>query len=307
MKARKGRIALLFVAAVAFAYGRAVAGTVYVGDIFSGVGLYSSSGSAINSSLVAESSPLPGNYGIALDATGNLYVASDNGSAQGNIAKYGGDGTVINPNLISVPGLTELTGLAVAGNDLFVADNNTGTIREYTTSGATVNSNLVSGLSSLEFIADDGNGNLYAVYGGQFSSVAQFAISNGQVISSNYALIANIYSATGIALDGQGHIFVAWNGRVGEYNTDGTTVNSSLLSAINPRGLAADGNDLYVAAGSVGEYTISNGAVTSSNPSFISSTDPVSVAINPAPEPTAMGLFALLALPLIRRRQSDVG
>jgi PEP-CTERM motif len=36
-------------------------------------------------------------------------------------------------------------GLAVSGNDLFVADESAGVIGEYTTSGATVNASLISG------------------------------------------------------------------------------------------------------------------------------------------------------------------
>ena len=37
--------------------------------------------------------------------------------------------------------------MAIAGGDIFVANNGNGTIGEYTTSGATVNPSLISGLN----------------------------------------------------------------------------------------------------------------------------------------------------------------
>jgi hypothetical protein len=48
-------------------------------------------------------------------------------------------------------GLNNASGIAASGDDLFVS--NGATIAEYTTSGATVNASLVSGLSSTGYIA----------------------------------------------------------------------------------------------------------------------------------------------------------
>jgi hypothetical protein len=39
-------------------------------------------------------------------------------------------------------------GIAISGSDLFIANFNTGTVGEYTTSGATVNASLISGLDT---------------------------------------------------------------------------------------------------------------------------------------------------------------
>jgi hypothetical protein len=48
-------------------------------------------------------------------------------------------------------------GIALSGSNLFVTNQNTGTIGEYTTSGATVNPALISGLSNPTGIAVSGS------------------------------------------------------------------------------------------------------------------------------------------------------
>jgi MYXO-CTERM domain-containing protein len=89
-------------------------------------------------------------YGIALALTcslaatlkaQNIYVASGNPSS-GNIGEYTTSGATINASLISDQGWP--WGLAISGNDLFVANNGSATVSEYTTSGATVNAALIS-------------------------------------------------------------------------------------------------------------------------------------------------------------------
>ena len=53
----------------------------------------------------------------------------------------------MNAALISDSGLNEPFGIAVSGSDLFVTNSIIGTVGAYTTSGATVNAALISGLS----------------------------------------------------------------------------------------------------------------------------------------------------------------
>ena len=50
----------------------------------------------------------------------------------------------VNASLVS--GLNDPTAIAVSGSDLFVTEAGSGTVGEYTTSGATVNASLISGL-----------------------------------------------------------------------------------------------------------------------------------------------------------------
>lgn len=84
----------------------------------------------------------------------------------------------------------------LAHAQIFVVNDATGTIGEYTASGATVNTSLITGLTN----------------------------------------------AFGLALDGDGHIFVAYSagsaGCVGEYTTAGAAVNATLISGLHtPDGL----------------------------------------------------------------------
>ena len=60
-------------------------------------------------------------------------------------------------NAALVSGLQTPEGIAVSGSNLFVGNNDTGTIGEYTTSGVTVNPSLVSGLHVPQGIAVSGS------------------------------------------------------------------------------------------------------------------------------------------------------
>ena len=91
------------------------------------------------------------------------------------------------------------------GQNLFVVDNVWNSIAEYTTSGATVNASLFTGLPGPVGIAISGN-NLF---------VANFAYGN------------------------------PGGGSIGEYTTSGATVNASLIRGLDSAwGIAISGNNL---------------------------------------------------------------
>ena len=141
---------------------------------------------------------------------------------------------------------------------MFVLNQNTNTIGEYTTSGTTVNASLVTGLSFPQGIAVSG-GDLFVenFVGG---TVGEYNATTGAVI--NAALVTGLINPYGIAVSG-GDLFVAnyYNATVGEYTTSGATVNASLVTGlIGPYGLALSGGDLFVMNfnnGVIGEYTTS--------------------------------------------------
>jgi hypothetical protein len=91
-----------------------------------------------------------------------------------------------------------------------------GMIGEYTTSGATVNSALVTGLT----------------------------LPTGIAISGGDLFVENLYVPPSYSF-----------GTVGEYTTSGATVNSALISGVEvPVGIAVSGGDLFVGhGGTVGE------------------------------------------------------
>ena len=140
-------------------------------------------------------------------------------------------------------------------------------IRQYTTSGATVNASLISGLPDTWGIASDGNGYLYISLS-QNLSVGKFT-TTGAVVDG--ALIAGLMP-TALALDGHGLLYVAsMSGSVGVYTTAGAIVNASLITGLaSPEGLALDGNGhLFVSSdNTIGEYNLDGTPVNASLISF---------------------------------------
>ena len=193
----------------------------------------------------------------------------------------------VNPRLVS--GLEGPYAIALSGPDLFVTNTvYPGTVGEYTTSGATVNATLISGL----------NGNDNGPYGIAVSGPDIFVINPstdgvGEYTTSgatiNASLISGLNGPVGIAVSGS-DIFVTTHpantkraGTVGEYTTSGATVNASLISGLNaPYGIAVSGSDVFVlnasSPGTVGEYTTSGATV---NASLISGLNgPAAIAVS---------------------------
>src|SRR5262249_19823566 len=113
-----------------------------------------------------------------------------------------------------------------------------GTIAEYTTAGAPVNTALVTGLNAPRQLATDGT-NLFVTLLND-GAIGEYTTSGATV---NAALVTGLYAPEGIAVLGD-DLFVAdtFNNRVGEYTTSGATINASLITAgqglASPRGIA---------------------------------------------------------------------
>ncbi len=121
------------------------------------------------------------------------------------------------------------------------------TLGEYSTSGATINASLLTGLNG-------------AV--------------NGIVASGSSIFLPNINSG------------LAGDGYVAQYSTSGATVNGALIPGLdNPEGIALSGSDLFVSdelTGSIGEYTTAGATVNAaiiSGLSSVSSVQPLSIAV----------------------------
>jgi hypothetical protein len=94
-------------------------------------------------------------------------------------------------------------GLAVSGSDLFVVNGSTNTVGEYTTSGATVNASLVTGLGAApDSIAISGN-TLYVTNTG-FDSPGGSAISEYDATTgAGGVLVGGLTTLRGIAVETQ--------------------------------------------------------------------------------------------------------
>lgn len=140
----------------------------------------------------------------------------------------------------------------MSGSDIFVTNYfnssttpGTGFIGEYTTSGSTVNTSLVSGLDNPSGIAVSGSDIFVAITGGSGSineyTTAGVTVGTGTLISSG------LTEPEGIAVSGS-DLFVdnfaglnAGAGSIGEYTTSGLTVSGTLVSGLNsPFGIAVE-------------------------------------------------------------------
>jgi hypothetical protein len=161
----------------------------------------------------------------------------------------------------------------VTYGQIFVADNATGTIGEYTTLGATINAALITGLGNPQSLAVSG-GDIF-VLNGATGTIGEYTTS-GQAI--NPSLITGLTAPVRIAVSG-GNLFVtdagagpvgSKDGTIREYTASGALVNASLVSGLDePSAIAVSGNDIYVLGfqnGTVGEYTTSGATV---NPALI--------------------------------------
>jgi hypothetical protein len=168
-------------------FGMVVSGSSLFIASESQIGLYTTSGQTVNSSLVSFS----GAAGLALSGN-NLFVSSWEGT--GNIGEFTTAGTPVNSSLVT--GLDNPLGLAISGNDLFVANSGSGTIGEYTLSGQTVNASLITGLADPQGLAILGN-DLFVTEPGN-NTVGEFTLS-GQAVNAD--LISGLDSPVGIVIE----------------------------------------------------------------------------------------------------------
>jgi hypothetical protein len=241
-------------------------------------------------------------HGLAVDDDGHIFVITRRHGPPDDylIGEFTTSGQVVNSSLIS--GLSFPYGITLDGSgNMYIADMY-GTVGKYTTSGATVNSSLITGLGGFSLsLANDNAGHLFIVNSSPTngpSSICEYTTS-GTLL--NPALISSAANARSIALDGMGHIFVAYSGGfISEYSTSGETINASLITGVDDliEGLACDGDGhLFVLnrLGVVGEYSTDGQTI---NPELIpfrpfNGDTFIGLAVMQVPEPS---LFAIASL-----------
>ena len=250
------------------------------------IGEFSVSGTTVNASLVTGLSEPLGIVGSGSDIFFENYSIPQDSYV---ISEITTGGALVNADLVSIPGLLPLGGLAISGSNLFITGSDADNISEYTTSGVTVNASLVTGLNFPLGVATDG-ADLFVVNGANFANtteisniidtIGEYAISGATV---NASLISGLNVPLGIA-DSGSNLFATTGlaNTVGEYSTSGATVNASLITGLDdPNGIALSGSDLFIVnsgSGTIGEYTTDGATV---NPSLVSGlNNPVGIAIS---------------------------
>jgi sugar lactone lactonase YvrE len=212
--------------------------------------------------------------GVAVDGSGNVFVADNNNNAVKEIVAAGGYTTV---NTLGsgfhLPG-----GVAVDGSgNVFVADSGNSAVKEILAAGGYTTVNTVgSGFHTPYDVAVDRNGNVFVADNGN-NAVKEIVAGTGGAtagtVNSNSTVnaVGSGFSAPeGIAVDGSGNIFVGDYGHnavkeilaVGGY----TTVNILGSGFLRPNGVGVDGTgNVFVADtgnGAVKEIMAAGGYTT---------------------------------------------
>jgi len=185
--------------------------------------------------------------GVAVDATGNVFVADSSKTAVNEIVAAGGYTTV---NTVG-SGFSQPAGVALDGSgNLFVADSGNSTVKEIAAAGGyTTVTTLGSGFSQPAGVALDGGGNVFIADAGN-NAVYEILAAGGYTTVNS--LGSGFKNPTGVAVDGSGNVFVADSGNsavkeilaVGNY----TTINTLGSGFAKPVGVAVDASgSVYVA------------------------------------------------------------
>ncbi len=178
-------------------------------------------------------------FGVAADASGNIYVADPAAKTIGKIPVGGGAIVTV------LSGFVQPTGVAVdAAGNLYVADAGNTTINKYL-AGTTTPIAIGSGFSSPYGIAVDSKGNVYvADFSG--NSVSEIPAAGGAPV----AIGSGFANPTGVATDAAGNVYVAdyGNGAVKEIVINGGTTIGIGSGFTSPVGITIDpAGDIFVA------------------------------------------------------------
>jgi sugar lactone lactonase YvrE len=220
--------------------------------------------------------------GVAVDGSGNIFVADASNNAVKEVLAAGGYTTV---NMLG-SGFSSPTGVAIDGSgNVFVADTGNNAMKEIVAAGGytTVNS-LGSGFSSPTGVAVDGSGNVFVADNGN-GAVKEILAAGGY--TTVISLGSGFGSPFGVAVDSSGNVFVGDhdNNAVKEILAAGgyTTVNALGSGFNSPKGLAVDGNgNVFVADnGNIAvKEILAAGGYTTVNTLGSSFNSPLAVAVD---------------------------
>jgi WD40 repeat protein len=224
------------------------------------------------------------NFITGLTQPNALVLSGDDllvANAGGSVGKYNATtGAAISQSFITGTNFVPV-GLALSGNDLFVASSGSGTIGKYNVhTGKAIRASFITGVPTGGTLGLGvlGSG-LYMGITSQ-SQVAKYVAATGKRIGA--VSVTSAYGLAflpGIVLVGSAEV----TGMIGEYNAKtGETINANFITGLStPYQIARLGDKLFVTnstAGTVGKYNAETGVVI--NASFISGlTDPVGVAV----------------------------
>ncbi|HKR25820.1 MAG TPA: SBBP repeat-containing protein [Acidobacteriaceae bacterium] len=178
-------------------------------------------------------------YGVAVDSSGNVYVANS-GLSQILKETLHSDGTYTESTIGSGLFFPGAIALDTAGN-LYIADtDNNRVVKETLSSGTYTQSTIATGLSVPYGIAVDINGNVYVADTGNSRILEETPSGSGYTQSTIFSSVA----ATAMAVDLGGNLYLCDSNSsqvLKETLTGGSYIQSTIATGIgSPSGLAVD-------------------------------------------------------------------
>jgi DNA-binding beta-propeller fold protein YncE len=211
------------------------------------------------------SSGLNGPTGVAVDGTGNVYIADYRINA---IKEW----TTANNTVTTLvsSGLYYPQGVAVDGaGNIYIADSENNAIKKWTAANSNVTTLVSSNLNSPQGVAVDGAGNVY-IADAFNSAIKEWTAANNNVttlVSSNSS--TPLLDPSGVAVDGAGNVYIAdtGHGAIKKWTAANSNVTTLVSSNLNsPQGVAVDGaGNVYIADAfnsAIKEWTAANNTVT---------------------------------------------
>ncbi len=256
--------------------GGTVVGTSYLQGVGSGPQIEFLPGT--ESTVPNSGSEYP--FGVAVDASGNVYVADtgNNRVLKETLAGNSYTETTVATSTLSFPSAVAVDG---AGS-LYIADTGNNRVLKETFSAGNYGETTIpsSALSYPAAVAVDGNGDVYVADSGN-NRILMEALSGGSYTESTISTSSLSYPS-GLAVDVSGNIYIsdAGNNRVLKETVSGESYSESVLTTSTlsyPAGIAVDGTgDVYIAdwgnarvlreilqGSSYVESTVSSAALTS--------------------------------------------
>ena len=200
-----------------------------------------------------------GPAGVAVDASGNVYVVARYG---GQILKETLSSGTYTETPLPTSALNNPQGIAVdGGGSIYIADTGNNRVLKETPSGETYTESIVptSSLNGPEAVAVDANGTVYIADSGN-RQVLMEVLTGGSYVESRVPSSAG--SPSNVAVDGNGNVYIVNSGSnnvlketlsAGSYTESALPINSqgSLLD------LAVDGNgNVYFSQSAAGRYNL---------------------------------------------------
>jgi hypothetical protein len=184
---------------------------------------------------------MSGFTGVAIDASGNAWVANTALGGGGSVSEFSSTGTAVSPSSgYTGGGLNQPASLAIdASGNIWLPNGNSNAISEFSSTGTAISPSTGyagGGLGLPQFVAIDSSGNAWATTG---SSLSEFSSSGMAISPSTGYTGGGLADAYQLAVDASGNVWAANGGS--STTTPGLSEFSSTGTPVSPTGYSGGG------------------------------------------------------------------